>query len=77
VAKKQTECIGQTYADLQAMAIVLAATMGITEAVDTDEVVRRLIAEGWAKPCSVHPDHYLLNRKRRQGPAQRGTVGDR
>jgi hypothetical protein len=61
---RAAECIGQTYAELQAMAIALAGSPFFRGA-DPDVVVERLIAEGWVKRCSQHPDHYLLNRKKR------------
>lgn len=67
---KATTCIGQTRAELEATVIAMQAqypndllpgTSTVSES--AAEAIAQMLASGFLKLCSVHPDHYIVNRK--------------
>lgn len=55
MAKKSTECIGQTYAQMEALIISLARGREGSDGVSVESMVEL----GVIKRCSNHKDHFI------------------
>lgn len=69
MSRRATTCIGQTYAELEATVISMAAQWPRGQMPDgtvltqAEDAVAQMITTGFLKRCSVHTDHYIVNRK--------------
>lgn len=71
MSKRPTTCVGQTYAELEATVISMAAQWprGVmpdgTVLSTADDAIAQMLASGFLKRCLVHPDHYIVAIDRR------------